>query len=87
MVLYLYPVGTNIPVKVIENAARYTADSVTTTDGGLYAPLADGIELSGKADCSQALRAAYREAHPDVQTRLDELETLVAELFYGGESK
>lgn len=87
MVLYLYLVGTNIPVKVIENAARYTADSVTTTDGVLYAPLAEGIELSGKADCSQALRAAYREAHPDVQTRLDELETLVAELFYGGENE
>ena len=50
-----------------------------------YRPLAEGYELSGKADCSETLRADYRAAHPTQETRLEELETLVAALLFGGE--
>ena len=72
MILYLYKLGTNTPALTIKNARSYTA-------------LADGYELSGKADCSETLRADYRAAHPTQETRLEELETLVAALLFGGE--
>lgn len=85
MTLYLYKTGTGTPVLTIENAQSYTADSVTAMDGTVYAPLAEDCELSGKADCSETLRADYRAANPDDKTRMDELETLMAELLYGGE--
>lgn len=84
MTLYLYKTGTGTPVLTIENAQSYTADSVTAMDGTVYAPLAEDCELSGKADCSETLRADYRAANPDDKTRMDELETLMAELLYGG---
>lgn len=68
MTLYLYKTGTNVPILTIENVQGYTADSVTAleTDGSTvtYAPLAEDCELSGKADCSETLRAAWRETHP-----------------------
>lgn len=78
MILYLYKLGTNTPALTIKNARSYTADSVTDEDGAVYRPLAEGYELSGKADCSETLRADYRAAHPTQETRLEELETLVA---------
>lgn len=53
--------------------------------GPVYRPLAEGYELSGKVDCSETLRADYRAAHPTQETRLEELETLVAALLFGGE--
>lgn len=78
MTLYLYKTGTNAPVLTIENVQSYMADSVTALDTeGMtvtYAPLAADCELSSKADCSETLRAAWREANPDGETRLDELE-------------
>lgn len=55
MTLYLYEIGTAKPVLTVENARSYTADSVTAADGTVYAPLAEGYELSGKADCSETL--------------------------------
>lgn len=68
MTLYLYKTGTNAPVLTIENVQGYTADSVTALDEqgstATYAPLAEDCELSGKADCSETLRAAWRAAHP-----------------------
>lgn len=85
MTLYLYKIGTGTPVLTIENAQSYTANRVTAMDGTVYAPLAEECELSGKADCSETLRADYRAANPDDKTRMDELETLMAELLYGGE--
>ena len=57
MTLYFYEIGTDQPVLTVENAQSYTADSVTAADGTVYAPLAEGYELSGKADCSETLRA------------------------------
>lgn len=53
MILYLYKLGTNTPALTIKNARSYTADSVTDEDGAVYRPLAEGYELSGKADCSE----------------------------------
>lgn len=81
MTLYLYKIGTEKPVLTVENAQSYTADSVTAADGTLYEPLA----VSGKADCSETLRADYRAAHPTQETRLEELEELMAALMFGGE--
>ena len=62
MILYLYKLGTNTPALTIKNARSYTADSVTAEDGAVYRPLAEDYELSGKADCSETLRADYRAA-------------------------
>lgn len=87
MTLYLYKIGTNTPVLTVKNARSYTADSVTAEDGAVYKPLAEDYELSGKADCSESLRADYRATHPSQETRLEDLETLVAELLFGGEGE
>ena len=87
MTLYLYQIGTNVPVLTIENVQSYTADAVTAADGMVYAPLAADCELSSKVDCSETLRADYRAANPDDKTRIEELETLVAELLFGGEDE
>lgn len=87
MTLYLYEIGTDQPVLTAENARSYTADSVTAADGTVYGPLAEGYELSGRADCSETLRADYRAAHPTQETRLEELEELVAALLFGGEGE
>lgn len=85
MNLYLYRLGENVPILKIEDVTDYTEDTVTTKTGGTYGPLAEGYELSGKADCSETLRADYRAAHPTQETQLEELETLVAALLFGGE--
>ena len=85
MILYLYKLGTNTPALTIKNARSYTADSILTADGAVYAPLAEGYELSGKADCSETLRADYRASYPTQETRLEDLEELVAALMFGGE--
>lgn len=87
MTLYFYKSGTDQPVLTVENAQSYTADSVTAADGMIYGPLADGYELSSKADCSETLRADYRAVHPTQETRLEELEELVAVLMFGGEGE
>lgn len=91
MTLYLYKTGTTVPVLTIENVQGYTADSVTALDGqggtATYAPLAADCELSGKADCSETLRADWRASHPSDKTRIEELEALMAELLFGGESE
>lgn len=91
MTLYLYRIGTEVPVLTIENVQNYTADSVTAKNAEgnpiVYSPLAADCELSSKADCSETLRAAWREANPDGETRIEELEALVAELLYGGEDE
>lgn len=91
MKLYLYRCGTRNPLLTIENVQGYTAERVTALDEEgntvIYAPLAEDCELSSKADCSEMLRAAWRETNPDEKTRLDELEELVAALLYGGEGE
>lgn len=68
MTLYLYRIGTAVPVLTIENVQSYTAERVTALDENgaevTYAPLAEDCELSSKADGSEALRAAWRAQHP-----------------------
>ena len=77
MTLYLYKIGTSVPVLTIDNVQSYTAERVTAQNGDgstvTYSPLVEDCELSRKADCSEALRADYRAANPDEGTRLEEL--------------
>ena len=73
MTLYLYKIGTEKPVLTVENARSYTADSVTAADGTVYGPLAADCELSSVPECTE--------------TRLEELEELVAGLMFGGEGE
>lgn len=87
MTLYLYRTGATEPVLTIENAVSYTSDSVTAADGSVYSPLAENCELSSLEDCSEALRAQWREEHPSEEERIGELEELVAELLFGGEAE
>lgn len=85
MTLYLYKIGTATPVLTIEHAASYTDKQVMTEEGIVYAPLADECELSATADCAGTLRADYRAENPSEQSRMEELEALVAEILFGGE--
>ena len=82
MTLYLYKIGSSSLVLTIENVQGYTAERVTALDEAgnavVYAPLAEDCELSSKADCSETLRAAWRAAHPDDKTRIEELEEQVS---------
>lgn len=86
MKLYLYKIGTTAPALTIENALCYTDHSVTAEDGTVYAPLAEDCELSSLPDCSETLRADWRAAHMSTEKRVEELESLVAELLFGGET-
>lgn len=85
MTLYLYRTGTAEPVRRFDRVRSYT-DGKVVTDGGVYAPLAEDCELSSLPDCSETLRAAYRARNPGLEARLMELEDLLAELLYGGET-
>lgn len=86
MTLYLYKIGTATPLMTMKEVAAYTADSAELSDGTIYGPFAENCELSGRADCSETLRADWRDAHPSEQTRIEELEALVAELLFGAEA-
>lgn len=74
MTLYLYRIGTEVPILTIENVQNYTADSVTAKNAEgnpiVYSPLAADCELSSKADCSETLRADWRKS----PTQLDRIE-------------
>lgn len=86
MTLYLYKTGTSTPVLTMENVVSYTDSQAETADGGVYGPFAEDCELSGLPDCSETLRADWREAHPSAEERVEELEALMAELLFGGET-
>lgn len=93
-ILYLYKIGTTTPVLTIKNVTSYTDNSVEgegspDLDGEpsghcTYSPLAEGYELSSKPDCSETLRAAYREAHPSPEVWREEMEAMMAIALYGG---
>ena len=87
MKLYLYKSGESVPLLCIENAASYTDSSVITEDGITYEPLAEGVELSSKADCSETLRADWKKNNPTQQERIEDLEELLASLLFGGEAE
>lgn len=84
MTLYLYRIGETAPVLELEDVVSYTADQVVTADGTAYAPLAEDCELAATPDCAGMLRADWRLEHPSTETRLEELENLMAELLFGG---
>ena len=62
MTLYLYKIGTSVPVLTIEDAVSYTDNEIRTADGTVYSPLADDVELSLTPDCAGTLRADWRAA-------------------------
>ena len=84
MELYLYKILDKSVITKIEKVLSYTDNTVVTEDG-VYSPLAEGVELSSLPDCSEMLRAGWKQDHPSSETRLEELEVLMAELLYGGE--
>lgn len=81
MTLYLYKIGTNTPVSMMENVTSYTDNKAVTEDGTVYAPFAEDYELSSKPDCSESLRAKYRAEHPSAELRMEALESVSAIAF------
>ena len=84
MDLYLYNTGTKHVVSRIEGVLSYTDQEIVTEDA-VYGPLADSVELSATPDCAETLRADWRRDNPSAESRLEELENLVAALLFGGE--
>ena len=85
MDLYLYKIGSSVPVLTIDNVASYTDNEVRTADGAIYNPLAEDCELSSLPDCSEALRAAWRRKHcladyPELMTFEERQAAKLAEL-------
>ena len=87
MTLYLYRKGTQSPLLTMENVVSYTADTVTAVDGRVFGPFAGDCELSSKEDCSETLRADWREENPSETERVEALELLVAQFIFGGEAE
>lgn len=85
MVLYLYDCGTRKVLLTMEKVISYTGDQVVTEEG-IYGPFAENSELSSLKDCSETLRANWYRDHPSSEARLDELESLMASLLFGGET-
>lgn len=86
MTLYLYRIGEATPVLEIEDVVSYTADQVVTAEGTVYGPFAGDCELSETPDCTGTLRAGWRWEHPSAETRLEELESLMADMLFGSQS-
>lgn len=84
MTLYLYKIGTAVPVMVFENAIAYSDGQVITeertADGSsaiVYGPFAENCEVSSLPDCSEALFAKWREDHPTQEERLYAIEAAI----------
>lgn len=86
MTLYLYNTENPSQKLCLSQVASYTDQQVILENGTSYEPLAPGWELSREQDCSETLRADWLAEHPTQDARLDELEDLMAELLFGGES-
>ena len=87
MNLYLYKIGETAPVLEMEEVVSYTADQVITAGGAVYGPFSEDCELSETADCAGKLRADWKSEHPTAETRLEELESLMADMLFGGEAE
>ena len=87
MRLYLYDIQTKQPVLTIDMVQSYTAEQVITEDGAVLSPLAECCELSAKADCSEMLRADWREKNPNVREWMNEVDAALAQLLFGGEAE
>ena len=86
MTLYLYKIGTTVPVLTLKDVMSYTNQRVTAADGTVYAPLAGDCELSLTADCTGTLRADWQAENPTSESRIEEMEMLLAGLLFGGEA-
>ena len=84
MELYLYHRETGMLINKLEHVLSYTDRRVVTAEG-VYEPLDEAVELSTLPDCSEALRKAWQQLYPSAETRLDELELLMAQLLFGGD--
>ena len=85
MKLYVYDTASGKILLELNNVCSYT-DMEVITEMGLYGPLAEGCELSRTKDCTETLRADWRVANPPMESRLEDLESLLADLLYGGET-
>lgn len=85
MKLYLYDTDSKQTLLELDHVISYT-DQKVVTEEGVYSPLAENVELSGISDCSQMLRADWKRDNPSEETRIEELETLMATLLFGGET-
>ena len=80
MTLYLYKIGELAPTLNIENVVSYTDNQVVTEDGTVYEPLADGFELSSLPECSETLRADWRNSQaPTPEERIAVLEEQIVQ--------
>lgn len=86
MKLYLYHILTKKILLEIDGVVSYTADQVQTNEG-IYGPLAEDCELSSLLDCSETLRADWKRDNPTADIRIEELETLMASLLFGGDAE
>lgn len=86
MKLYGYDRDTKEILMELDGVTGWTDNSVTTEDA-VYSPLADNLELSETPDCAGTLRADYRGANPAAEQRLEDLESLMAELLFGGDGE
>lgn len=84
MELYLYRIGEAAPLMKMEKVVSYTADQAVTADGTFYGPFAGDYELSATPDCAGTLRADWEQEHPSTEMRLEELESLMADMLFGG---
>ena len=84
MKLYAYDRETKELLMELDGVTGWTDTSITT-QSGVYSPLMENLELSETADCAGTLRADYRSANPSADRRLEDLETLMAELLFGGD--
>lgn len=85
MELYLYKIQDKTVIAKIENVLSYTDNKIIAKDG-VYSPLAEDVELSSLPDCSESLRASWKRENPSSESRIEELEALVADLLFGGET-
>lgn len=83
MELYLYDQHTKNVIGRLEGVLSYT-DREVVTEEGVCGPLAADVELSSLPDCSETLRADFRQDNPTAEERLEELELLMAGILFGG---
>ena len=85
MKLYVYDTASGKILLELNDVRSYT-DMEVITETGTYGPLAESCELSRTEDCTETLRADWRMANPPMESRLEDLECLLADLLYGGEA-
>lgn len=85
MKLYVYDTGSGNILLELDGVRSYT-DMEVATESGIYGPLAESCELSQTKDCTETLRANWRTVNPSMESRLEDMESLLAGLLFGGEA-